>query len=191
MLLAYYNRHYEQIGSEIKDITNEIPFDIPNNWEWCRLGSIINLTSGRDLTPDCYSDIEKKDCVPYITGASNIENEQVIINRWTSKPQTLAYKGDLLLTCKGTVGLLAFLQCEKAHIARQIMSIKQFACIDMFYLKYFVLSYIAELQHKAKSMIPGISRDDILQTLCPIPPFKEQHRIAKKIESILNAIEDL
>ena len=156
-----------------------------------RLGNVINLTSGRDLTPDCYSDIETKNCVPYITGASNIENEQVIINRWTSKPQTLAYKGDLLLTCKGTVGLIAFLQCENAHIARQIMSLKSFTCIDMLYLKYFVLSYIAELQRKAKSMIPGISRDDVLQTLCPMPPLKEQQRIAKKIEIVLNTIDDL
>ena len=129
--------------------------------------------------------------MPYITGASNIENEQVIVNRWTAKPQTLAYKGDLLLTCKGTVGLIAFLQCESAHIARQIMSLKAFSCIDMDYLKYFVLSYIAELQRKAKSMIPGISRDDVLQTLCPIPPYKEQLRIIQKLSKLLKIIDIL
>ncbi|MCI5544253.1 MAG: restriction endonuclease subunit S [Azospirillum sp.] len=185
------NRHYEQIGSETKDITEEIPFDIPNSWEWVRLGNVINLVSGRDLTPDCYSDLPINDGVPYITGASNIENEQVIVNRWTAKPQTLAYKGDLLLTCKGTVGLIAFLQCESAHIARQIMSLKAFSCIDMDYLKYFVLSYIAELQRKAKSMIPGISRDDVLQTLCPIPPYKEQLRIIQKLSKLLKIIDIL
>lgn len=185
------NRHYEKIGSEVRDITDEIPFDIPNNWEWVRLGNIINLVSGRDLTPDCYSDLPLNNGVPYITGASNIENEQVIINRWTVKPQTLAYKGDLLLTCKGTVGLIAFLQCENAHIARQIMSLKAFSCIDMDYLKYFVLSYIAELQRKAKSMIPGISRDDVLQTLCPIPPYKEQLRIIQKLSKLLKIIDFL
>ena len=185
------NRHYEKIGSETKDITEEIPFEIPNSWEWVRLGNVINLVSGRDLTPDCYSDLPINDGVPYITGASNIENEQVIVNRWTAKPQTLAYKGDLLLTCKGTVGLIAFLQCESAHIARQIMSLKAFSCIDMDYLKYFVLSYIAELQRKAKSMIPGISRDDVLQTLCPIPPYKEQLRIIQKLSKLLKIIDIL
>ena len=182
------NRHYEKIGSEVHDITDEIPFEIPDSWAWCRLENVINLTSGRDLTSDCYSDIETKDSIPYITGASNIENERIIINRWTTKPQTFAYKGDLLLTCKGTVGLIAFLQCENAHIARQIMSLKAFSCIDMNYLKYFVLSYIAELQRKAKSMIPGISRDDVLQTLCPIPPYKEQQRIIQKLSKILKII---
>ena len=185
------NRHYEQIGSETKDITDEIPFEIPNNWEWVRLGNVINLVSGRDLTPDCYSDLPINDGVPYITGASNIENEQVIINRWTAKPQTFAYKGDLLLTCKGTVGLIAFLPCEYAHIARQIMSLKAFSCIDINYLKYFILSYIAELQRKAKSMIPGISRDDVLQTLCPIPPIREQKRIVTKLNTIMNVIKVL
>ena len=155
------------------------------------MGNVINLISGRDLTPDCYSDLPINDGVPYITGASNIENEQVIVNRWTAKPQTLAYKGDLLLTCKGTVGLIAFLQCESAHIARQIMSLKAFSCIDMDYLKYFILSYIAELQRKAKSMIPGISRDDVLQTLCPIPPYKEQLRIIQKLSKLLKIIDIL
>ena len=182
------NRHYEQIGTETKDITDEIPFEIPNSWEWVRLGNVINLVSGRDLTPDCYSDLPLNNGVPYITGASNIENEQVIINRWTAKPQTLAYKGDLLLTCKGTVGLIAFLQCENAHIARQIMSLKAFSCIDINYLKYFILSYIAELQRKAKSMIPGISRDDVLQALCPLPPIQEQYRIIKRLTELMNVI---
>ena len=115
-----------------------------------------------------------------------MENEQVIINRWTAKPQTYAYRGDLLLTCKGTVGLIAFLQQEKVHIARQIMSLKAFSCIDMLYIKYFVLSYIAELQRKAKSMIPGISREDVLQTLCPLPPYNEQQRIVQKVTKMLS-----
>ena len=191
VLFSNNNRHYEKIGSEVRDITEEIPFEIPNSWTWCRLGNVINLTSGRDLTPDCYSDLPLIDGVPYITGASNIENEQVIINRWTAKPQTYAYRGDLLLTCKGTVGLIAFLQQEKVHIARQIMSLKAFSCINMSYLKYFIMSYIAELQRKAKSMIPGISRDDVLQTLFPIPPLNEQQRIIQKLSKIMETIEFL
>ena len=44
------NRHYEKIGLETKDITDEIPFEIPESWSWCRLGSIINIKSGDGLT---------------------------------------------------------------------------------------------------------------------------------------------
>ena len=46
MLLAQYNRHYEKIGLETKDITDEIPFEIPENWVWVRLGSICQLING-------------------------------------------------------------------------------------------------------------------------------------------------
>ena len=61
----------------------------------------------------------------------------------------------------------------------------------LVWYKKFVLSYIAELQGKAKSMIPGISRDDVLQTLCPIPPIQEQKRIVSKASILLNVIKSL
>lgn len=185
------NRHYEKIGSETKDITEEIPFEIANSWSWCRLGSVVNLVSGRDLTPENYTNIHINDAIPYITGASNIENESVLINRWTTKPQTFSYRGDLLLTCKGTIGQMAFLQCEKVHIARQIMAIQSTSSINLFYMKYFIASYLTELQRKAKSIIPGISRDDVLQILCPIPPLNEQKRIIDKITKLYEIIKKL
>ncbi|WP_301544252.1 hypothetical protein [Ruminococcus bicirculans (ex Wegman et al. 2014)] len=62
----------EQIGKEIRDISDEIPFEIPDSWEWVRFASIIELQSGQDLTPDKYN--ANENCLPYITGASNIEN---------------------------------------------------------------------------------------------------------------------
>ena len=185
------NRHYEKVGSETKDITGEIPFEIPENWVWCRFGNIINLISGRDLPPNDYTNIHTNGCIPYITGASNIGNENVLINRWTQRPQTLSCNGDLLLTCKGTVGLIAFLQCEKAHIARQIMAIQSTSSINIFYLKYFIMSYLGELQRKVKSMIPGISRKDVLQILCPLPPLSQQNAIVIKIDKLLETIENL
>lgn len=69
----------EQIGKEIRDISDEIPFEIPESWEWVRFASIIELQSGQDLTPDKYNANENG--LLYITGASNIENGNVIINR--------------------------------------------------------------------------------------------------------------
>ena len=151
----------------------------------------MNLVSGRDLTPENYTNIHINDAIPYITGASNIESESVLINRWTTKPQTFSYRGDLLLTCKGTIGQMAFLQCEKVHIARQIMAIQSTSSINLFYMKYFIASYLTELQRKAKSMIPGISRDDVLQILCSIPPLNEQKRIVDKITKLYELIENL
>ncbi len=99
------NQHYEKIGKTVKCIEDETPFEIPENWAWCRLGAIIELISGQDQPPSGYNDHQKG--IHYITGASNIENEKIIINRWTESPKSIATNGDLLITCKGTVGTIA------------------------------------------------------------------------------------
>ena len=72
---------------------DDIPFDIPESWKWVRLGDVINLTSGQDMTPNKYNDVSKG--IPYITGASNIKDGKMIINRWTLEPKAIAYKGDV------------------------------------------------------------------------------------------------
>lgn len=79
----------------------EIPFEIPEHWAWCRLGDVIDLTSGQDLSPSQYSDTRNVG-LPYITGASNLQNGEVMVNRWTETPKSYALKGDLLFTCKGS-----------------------------------------------------------------------------------------
>lgn len=161
---------------------DEVPFEIPESWAWVRLNSVISLLSGSDLTPDKYNAIEKG--IPYITGASNIEGNQLIINRWTEYPNNIARKGDLLLTCKGTVGKTIILVEKEVHIARQIMALSAVR-IDTVFLKYFIEGQVETLKSKAKSMIPGIERDSVLKLLMPLPPLAEQKRIVAKIEELL------
>ncbi len=165
---------------------DEVPFYIPENWKWVRMSSVISLLSGSDLTPDKYNSREKG--IPYITGASNIENGIVTINRWTDRPTNIAFKGDLLLTCKGTVGKTAILQEDKAHIARQIMALTPIV-IDTVFIKYFTEAQTLFLKSRAKSMIPGIERNSILNLAFPLPPLAEQKRIVAKIEELLPLID--
>ena len=99
------NKYYEQVGKKSVDITEKIPFDIPENWQWIRLDQGVSLLSGRDLEPSQYNELHHG--IPYITGASNFVNSNLIINRWTESPITISNKGDLLLTCKGTIGSMA------------------------------------------------------------------------------------
>ena len=116
------NKYYEQIGANCTDITDFIPYELPANWKWCRLSNVIQLLSGRDLEPTEYND--SRIGIPYMTGASNFCNEKLQINRWTEKPQTISVSGDLLITCKGTIGQMAFNTIGEIHIARQIMAIR-------------------------------------------------------------------
>ena len=185
--------YYERVSDGkniLKDacIDEELQFEIPDTWTWVRLGNLILLTSGQDLSNNKYNSLEKG--IPYITGASSIENEEVIINRWTEYPTTIAYKNSLLLTCKGTVGTMAFLNCEKAHIARQIMAIFPLFKMNLNYIKIFLESFVNILKSSAKSMIPGITRDNVLSILFPLPPIEEQKRIVEKINLLMPLINE-
>ena len=181
------NLHYEQIGKEVRCIEDELPFEIPDNWCWSRFSSLYLLTSGQDLSPNDYN--SDKNGVAYITGASNITDGKIDINRWTIHPKSVAYFGDLLFTCKGTVGKMAFLNIEKAHIARQIMSISSPYNLDLYYLKLILKTNLNSIKIRAKSMIPGISRIDVLNILIPLPPIDEQNRIINKIKELEPLIE--
>jgi type I restriction enzyme S subunit len=175
------NSYYEKIGTETKCIDVEIPFDVPDSWEWVRLKNSIELYSGRDLLPQEYN--TNNQGVPYITGASNISDGKIIVNRWTKTPAVVSAKGDLLISCKGTVGTMAFNTLDNIHIARQIMAIRAFS-VDIEYIRMFLLCYMPNLIQQAKSMIPGISREHILDALIPMPPLKEQKKIVERTNQI-------
>ena len=163
-------------------------FVLPASWSWISFGETISLLSGRDLTPEQYSD--RPDGIPYITGASTFSNGSIVVNRWTEQPLTVAHQGDLLITCKGTIGDLAVLEEAEAHIARQIMAI---TCLQVRrgYIAAFLEYSVAAFKAQAKSMIPGISRDMLLTTPLPLPPLAEQERIVAKLDEILPLIEQL
>ena len=166
---------------------DEIPFDIPESWKWARFSSVIELQSGQDMTPDKYNADHVG--IPYITGASNITNGDVLINRWTECGKAFAYKGDVLFTCKGTVGTMAVLQEAKVHIARQIMAIRPIGSISVYYIQVVLDTLVSSLKAAAKSIIPGIAREDILTSLIPLPPLAEQKRIVAKIEKLFPLVD--
>ena len=126
--------YYEKIlaTGEVKCIDDEIPFETPETWQWCRLGNVINLLSGRDLQPNEYN--SKGNGIPYMTGASNFEYGKLIINRWTMNPVTISSLGDILITCKGTIGEIAINNIGEIHIARQIMAISSKIVYSIAYI---------------------------------------------------------
>ena len=186
------DRENKAKGKKAKKLTlstiEEEPWDLPDGWCWCKLGDGISLLSGRDLEPDKYN--ANHNGIPYITGASNFDEGTLLINRWTPKPGSVSKKGDLLITCKGTVGELAFNTVGDIHIARQIMAISAII-IDSKYIQVFLNAKVSDLNAQANGVIPGISREDILLADFPLPPLSIQHRIVEKIEEVFSAINNL
>jgi type I restriction enzyme S subunit len=174
--------------AEITD--NEIPFAIPEGWKWVRLGNVIDLLSGQDFSPEKYNGNNKG--IPYITGASSLSNKGVIVNRWTEEPRCIANAGDVLLVCKGSgYGKTVVCDVEKAHIARQIMSIKYSKFINMMYFKHFMSANYALIKKWGQGVIPGIDRKSIKNMLFPLPPVEEQKRIVAKIEELMPYCQQL
>ena len=183
------NSHYEKLGSKERCIDDEIPFELPDSWIWARLGTLISLLSGQDFDPSGYNTSERG--IPYITGASNIEDGKVIINRWTEVPKNIAHSNELLLVCKGAgVGKMAVLKEESVHIARQIMSILPIDT-NVHYLEVVLKYNLEHLRQSMQGVIPGISRSDVLGLLCPVPPLSEQERIVKQLKMILTMVKPL
>ena len=83
---------------------------------------------------------------------------------------------------------MSFNDIGDIHIARQIMGISSLY-VNLQYVKLFLEIYVVELQKAARSIIPGISRDDILSAILPLPPTKEQKRIVDKINEILPIVK--
>ena len=180
--LTTSNLHYEKFqDGSVKQI--DVPYEIPESWGWVKLNNIIKLTSGRDLPKEKYSDKEIR-TYPYITGASNFSNFKIMTNRYTDDNSVLSYRGDILITVKGTIGELAFNPFKEAYIARQVMAISGVQ-IYSDYLFFYLQNSISILKNKGQSLIPGISRETILNLFIPIPPLKEQKRI---IEILFEAI---
>ena len=183
-----YEKRIDAKGRESEPvcIEDEIPFEIPDSWEWARLESVIILLSGTDLKPFQYND--KKEGIPYLTGASNFTNGKLIENRWTIEPSRISNKGELLFTCKGTVGEMAINQFDAAHIARQIMSITPCKYEMLPYITLFLKAMVEDIKSHAKGVIPGIERNTLLARLIPVPPLAEQNRIAEKSTELFDKI---
>ena len=184
------NSYYEKIGCKVVNIDDEIPFELPVGWAWCRFAEVIELFSGQDLTPDRYSEIPQG--IPYITGASNLYNGTVIVNRWTSSATTHATIGDLLLTVKGSgVGKMAICDIADAHIARQMMALRCRNGITQEYLRISVSAFLSEITDQANGIIPGIRREVVLGTLFPLPPSSEQLKISAKVNRITEEFQTI
>ena len=172
------NRHYEKIGLETKDITDEIPFDIPSNWEWCRLGSIINIKSGDGLTSN---QMAINGTIPVYGGngiagyhdKANIFEKSIVIGR------VGFYCGCVHLTQeKAWITDNAFIVTyPKINISQDFLIL--------------ILNIVNQNKSDNGTAQPVISGKKIYPMLVPIPPLNEQKRIIDKITKLYEIIKNL
>ncbi|KZD27686.1 restriction endonuclease subunit S [Bacillus cereus] len=144
------------------------------------LKEIITLISGRDLNKDQYNSSENG--IPYIMGASNMNGGTLYIERWTDTPAVIGRKGDIILSVKGTIGEALILEEEEVHLSRQVMALRTTEKACNKYVFYFIKYYVNRLKEKAKGLIPGIIREDILSVEMPLYSIEKQKEIVVLLE---------
>ncbi len=189
----------EQIGKEIRDISDEIPFEIPESWEWVRLGTLAQLISdGTHKTPHYvdsgipflsvqniskgYFDLTK---IKYITE----EEHQKLIER--VKPQ----RNDILICRIGTLGKAIKITVDFEFSI--FVSLGLIRLVDATLIDFIItainsplgLKWIDENKVGGGTHTYKINLIDLPNMLIPIPPISEQHRIVAKIEELLPYIE--
>lgn len=100
--------------------TEEVPFTVPETWEWVRLGDVIELVSGQHLKPGEYTETAKG--IPYLTGPAEFGLVHPNPLRYNEVRRAVATAGDVLLTVKGAgVGKINVVTTDEIAISRQLM----------------------------------------------------------------------
>ena len=187
------NRYYEQIGSQTLDITEEIQYDIPENWRWCRLGDIATLRLGK--TPprgeSIYWKPEKYNWVAIgdmKDGAVITQTKEFISEKGAELFQgRISPKGSLLMSFKLTIGKISELGIDAYHNEAIITILPFFAHLAWF--KY-ILPMIAQCGG-TKDAIKGknLNSKSLSALLIPLPPLNEQRRIIPQIQALFDKIK--
>ena len=189
------NKYYEQIDKTVTDITDEIPFDIPDSWEWKRLGNICELIGGYAFPSESLK-ANKGIRVIRISDISECGFVNNRIVRYNGDENLLTYNiqlGDILMAMTGgTVGksLYVTLLPEPMLLNQRVVIIRN-KFMNKNYMNYVITApHIKSIiNEKKNSTNDNISMKDIYNFLIPVPPIEEQRLIVKTIESAFNEIK--
>jgi type I restriction enzyme S subunit len=183
------NLPYEKVGkNETVCIADEVPFDIPESWEWVRLGEIFQHNTGKALNSSNKSGV----LLEYITTSNlywdrfELENLRSMYFTENEIEKCQVSKGDLLICEGGDIGRAAiWLKDYKICIQNHIHRLRSYVplCTRFYYYVFFLYKYAGWIGGKGIG-IQGLSSNALHSLLVPVPPIAEQERIVKRLEII-------
>lgn len=183
----------------------EIPFDIPHNWVWCRLGDVCDLiTKGSSPKWQGIKYVDSYDKgILFVTSKNvdtykiNLKNTTYVTSNFNDiEPRSILQKGDLLTNIVGgSIGRTAIYDLEYiANINQAVCLIRLHEIIDKFFiLKLFNSDYIIS-EMFAYQFAPGranLSLSNLENFKIPLPPLEIQNRIVSKLDELMNYCDDL
>ena len=189
------NSHYEKLGSEENCIDDEIPFDIPDNWEWVRLGTVSTYTqtkkkiNAKDADPNMWGldleDIEK---------GGRLLVKHKVGERKAIGDKTFFEKGDILYSKLRPYLLKVLVADEDGICTPEIVPFKVYGGIVAEYLVAYLQSPYVDSTINAATYgikMPRAGTETMTALLVPLPPLSEQQRIVNRIKSLIPIIESM
>ena len=191
------NTPYEKIGDEVRSLADEVPFDIPNSWEWVRLSQIALVLNG-DRGKN-YPSKEKlvSSGIPFIS-ALNLDGNTVINDanllcvteeQYNLLANGKLEKGDIVVCIRGSLGKHAKYPFEKGAIASSLVILRAL-CGDEALSDYIMMwldspAFFSEIRkYDNGTAQPNLAAKSLEQFFVPIPPISEQKRILEKLDKL-------
>ena len=189
-----HNKYYEQIGRKCLDITEQIPFEIPSNWEWCRVRNVSNSYIGLTYKP---TDIDKNGTI--VLRSCNIRNGKLALDDIVRVSSSISEKllieeNDIIICARnGSKRLVG-----KSALIRNLtepMTFGAFMAICKTPIYEYMFAYLqsdlffGQLRDVSNTTtINQLTQNKFNDFLIPIPPVKEQERIAFKISQLFQEL---
>lgn len=186
--------YYEKIGDITKNITKEIPFEIPNNWKWVRLRDCLNEMESTKPSGTAfqYIDIDAIDNKTQIVS----KPKNILTQSAPSRATRKLHCGDTLFSLvRPYLMNIAYINNEHANC---IASTGFYVCspnksmYDKYLYTFLTTPYLINnvMQYMKGDNSPSIRGENLENVLTPLPPFTEQQRIYKQVTILLQMLKD-
>ncbi|WP_290463995.1 restriction endonuclease subunit S, partial [Bacteroides acidifaciens] len=198
------NKYYEQVGKEIKEITEEIAFDLPNGWNWCRLKDICSIFTGATFKKE--EATTTRQGVRILRGGNispfelKIKNDDIFLTEDKVKKDILLKENDILtpaVTSLENIGKMARVNSDMSDTTvGGFVFIIRLHLINQWFSKYilyllsspFMIDFMKSITNKSGQAFYNIGKERLSIALLPIPPLKEQQRIVAQIEKLFEQL---
>jgi len=183
-----------QRGKAITPITDDVPFEIPDSWEWVRLGDYLDV---RDGTHDSPKYVENG--IPFVTSKNLVDGKIDFstckyiteIDHRNFDKRSHVDDGDILYAMIGSIGNPVLVKKDREFSIKNVALFKpRTSSTNMHYVYYWLMN--KEYEYKTNSaggLQPFISLKMFRGTLFPLPPLNEQQRIVSRVEELLKQVD--
>ena len=190
------NTPYEKIGDEVRSLADEVPFDIPDSWEWVRHNDLFEI-SGGSQPPKSKFISEARDGYIRLYQIRDYGNNPVPVYIPISAASKISHKGDILLARYGaSLGKVFWAEDGAYNVAMaRVIPLYETELISKEFLFLFYQSslYQSVIHANSRSAQAGFNKEDLSSLFFPLPPRSEQKRIVcayEKLQPFLNAYDD-